>query len=97
MLFLNLPFPRMELFKDKMHLKCGFSLAAHEVLIQFLCASPKEATRWYSKLKNGSEVVLLHLTRDLNVGKLLGRGGYAKTHCAIKKGHKISMPSQIYI
>lgn len=68
-----------------MHWKCGFSLTAHEVTIKFLCPSPKDATRWYNELKRRSEIILLHVTRDYQVGNILRRGRYAKTHIASKK------------
>lgn len=70
----------MELFKDNAHWKYGISLTAHEVTIKFAADSKEEARRWYNALKTRSNVVLIHLSRDFDVGKMLGRGRYTKVN-----------------
>lgn len=68
-----------------MHWKNGFSLTAHEVTIKFICLTAKDATRWYNELKKGSDIVLLHISRDYLVEKILRKGRFAKSHMAIRK------------
>ena len=76
------PLPRMELFKDRANWKYGFSLTAHEVTMRFAGDSKEDAQRWYNALKKRSKTVLLHLSRDFDVGKMLGRGAYTKVNLA---------------
>jgi hypothetical protein len=82
---LPLPLPRMELFKDKASWKYGFSLAAHEVTIKLAADSKTEALRWYNALKKKAKVALQHLSRDFDIGKMVGRGTYSKVNAAIHR------------
>jgi len=68
------------MFKDKSSFKSGFNLVAHEISMKFLCNNPKEASKWYLSLKKNCEVVLVHLSRDIEVGKLIRKGACAKSH-----------------
>jgi len=52
------------------------------MIIKFVTNSQEEARKWYSKLKRGSEVVSLHISREYAIGKLLSRGTYTKINVA---------------
>jgi len=72
--------PRMELFRDRLHWKYGFSLTAHEITMKFAAKSKEDAIRWYTKLKRLCEISVIHITRDYTIGKVVGRGNYSKIH-----------------
>ncbi len=79
---LPLPLPRMELFKDRANWKFGFSLTAHEVTMRFGAETKEDAQKWYNALKKRCKTVLLHISRDFDIGKMLGRGAYTKVNLA---------------
>lgn len=72
----------MELFKDQVLWKCGFSLTAHEVVLKFIAESQEIAHKWYIKLKRMSEVVSTHISKDYTIGKLISRGNFTKINIA---------------
>ncbi len=76
----------MELFRDRLHWKYGFSLTAHEVTFKFAARSKEEARRWYNRLKRMCEVVVLHISQYYTIGRVIGRGNYSKVHMAVSTG-----------
>ncbi len=73
----------MELFRDRSHWKYGFSLTAHEVTVKFAAGSKEEASKWYIRMRRSCDVVMLHISRLYTVGKMLGRGHFAKINLAV--------------
>lgn len=84
MAVLYLPLPRLDKFKDSLYWRYGFSLTAHEVTLKFATGTKELAKKWYDALRKLGNVVLLHFSRDYNLGKSLKRNGYGKTRLATR-------------
>ena len=56
----------------------GFILMAKGAMIQFYTQSEEDVKKWINALK--ASVVLLDLKDEFKIGKLLGRGNFARVH-----------------
>ena len=84
--YLDLAIPRIELFRDRLQWKYGFSLTAHERTIKFLASSKEEALKWYNKMRHQSNVALIHIARNYTLGKVIGKTSRYKIHLATNVG-----------
>lgn len=107
---LELPTPRLELFKDDATWKYGFSLTAHDVTLKFVTGSKEEAHKWYAALKTKCNVCALHFSKSYSVQRTVKRSSYykiqyalnneTKTRCVVKsisKPHIIDYPIRLVL
>lgn len=90
---LFLPIPRLEIFKDTIFWKYGISLTAHEMCLKFVANSKEEAKKWFLLLKTHGDVVLVHISHDYNLGKILAR----KTNVTTQLGNNKKTGSEYLI
>jgi len=84
-----------------MYWRYGFSLTAHEVTFRFCTATKEQAKKWYNKLKQFGNVILLRFSRDYNLGKSTRKSGSFRMHvatrieggnqCAVKSVMKVTL------
>ena len=79
---LNLPFPRMELFRDRLQWKYGFSLTAHGNTIKFLCSCKEDALKCFNNLRLCCNVATTHISRNYTLGKVITKTNFFKVHLA---------------
>lgn len=87
---LPLPMPRIELLKDRMCRRYGFSLTAQETTLKFLTPTKENAFELFNRLKRMCEVVGAHISRDYVLGRVVSRSSYWKMRMATNAGSEAS-------
>ena len=80
----------MELFRDRLQWKYGFSFSAHETVFKFLTSSKEAALKWYNIVRYKCQVCGIHLSRDYVLGKMLSKNSYSKISLAEAVGDESS-------
>ena len=80
---LKLQLPRLQLVSGNGVWQSGFSLTARQVTRTFFTKTKEIASDWFNKLRLRSQVVLLGLEKDYELGRVLGRGTSAKVNIAV--------------
>eukprot|EP00826_Nyctotherus_ovalis_P004275 TRINITY_DN1090_c0_g7_i2.p5 TRINITY_DN1090_c0_g7~~TRINITY_DN1090_c0_g7_i2.p5 ORF type:complete len:108 (-),score=32.88 TRINITY_DN1090_c0_g7_i2:546-869(-) len=82
--------PRVELLKDRMYRRYGFSLTAQETTLKFLTPTKENALELFSRLKRMCEVVGTHISKDYVLGRVVSRSSYWKMRMATNAGSETS-------
>jgi len=65
----------------------GFVIMAKTKMHEFYSLDSRTANEWMEALK--PSVILLDLKEQLNIGKLIGRGNFAKVHLCTRKSNNM--------